>query len=184
MSSQQSQSSFHLLEESDSEIEEQEQEQEQEQEKEKEKEKEKEEEPSSCIICYEQVTIGGKGSVVTRCNHVYCDKCFGQMMQRSNQCGYCREELCPPSSSTKKRLTYTQKATFVHEIITSDQMTQLVYDDMIRQIIYSPDVSVKKDSKQIMHTCIELLKNVRIDYGMTMAGIRILEDYEQFTLDS
>lgn len=136
------------------------------------KEKEKD---SECVICYESVNIGGNGSVVTRCGHVYCDACFCRMVQRDNRCGYCREELCPPLP-TRKIMTYTQKTAIVRELVGRDDTRNIVYNDMIRQIVYSRGVNL--ENNLMISKCIELLREVKFDYIMTVVGLNSIEYYE------
>lgn len=139
------------------------------------KEKEKEKEQVECVICYESVNIGGKGTVITKCGHAYCDKCFCLMVQRDNRCGYCREELCPPLP-TRKVMTYAEKAAVVRELFAREHTKQIVYNDIIRQIVYSRGINV--ENNLMIGKFIEILKEVDFDYVMTVVGLNSIEYYE------
>jgi hypothetical protein len=135
----------------------------------------KEKEQLECVICYESVDIGGKGTVITKCGHAYCDKCFCLMVQRDNRCGYCREELCPPLPA-RKVMTYTEKAAVVRELFGREHTKQIVYNDIIRQVVYSQGINV--ENKLMVGKFIEILKKVDFNYVMTVVGLNSIEYYE------
>jgi len=150
---------------------EREREEEKEEEEKKEKEK-KEKEEEECVICYDSMVIGGRGTVVTKCGHVYCVTCFGKLIQRNNKCGYCREELCPPME--KPKLNNKQRDFLVANILHTEHMNAVLYSDFEIQVTSALRKTVESEETRI--TCLNILKQVNIDCGMWIASLLVFDE--------
>ena len=138
-----------------------------------------------CIVCYNNVTPGGNGSVKTECGHTYCVGCFVEHMRHSNKCGYCRSEVSGPIQ--KKTLSQNEIVTLVEETVLAEEINQTIYTDFYAQVQqYIADVERKtiniRDKELIMSVCINLMNRIRLDYCIWVTGItvgeRVAQEYE------
>lgn len=55
-------------------------------------------ENTGCVICY------GDASIITECNHLYCETCIRQLQERYNNCAYCRKQYKSVSYITLEKI--------------------------------------------------------------------------------
>jgi len=94
-------------------------------------EEEVEREKRECIICYEAV---GNEKVSIKCGHTYCVGCFVKHMRLSNECAYCRTELCEVPQK-KRRMNSDTRSNLIEEALNNeDGVSQTMKADFMRQM--------------------------------------------------
>ena len=48
----------------------------------------------SCPICFMLLNRTRKKIILTKCNHIYCHKCWIEWSQENNECPMCRMPIC------------------------------------------------------------------------------------------
>jgi hypothetical protein len=76
-------------------------------------EEEVEREKRECIICYETVE---NEKVSIKCGHTYCVGCFVKHMRLSNECAYCRTELCEVPQN-KRRMNAQTRSQLIEDAL-------------------------------------------------------------------
>jgi hypothetical protein len=87
-------------------------------------------EQRECIICYETV---GNEKVSIKCGHTYCVGCFVKHMRLSNECAYCRTELCELPQN-KRRMNTEIRSNLIEEALNEDGVCQALKTDFMRQM--------------------------------------------------
>jgi hypothetical protein len=87
-------------------------------------------EQRECIICYETV---GNEKVSIKCGHTYCVGCFVKHMRLSNECAYCRTELCEVPQN-KRRMNTEIRSHLIEEALNDEGVSQAMKTDFIRQM--------------------------------------------------
>lgn len=95
-------------------------------------EAEVEREKMECIICYETV---GNEKVSIKCGHTYCVGCFVKHMRVSNECAYCRTELCEVPQN-KRRMSAQTRSRLIDDALIGgeDGVCQSFKEDFMRQM--------------------------------------------------
>lgn len=130
-----------------------------------------------CIVCYEDVIQGGNGSVKTKCGHIYCVNCFAQHMRRSNNCGYCRQELT--EKIIKKTLTVDEKNALVVDSLLTNNTFNLIYSNFLAQAQTLLNNTLFPmpcdDTSLIKNICLSILGDIQLDYCLWIAGTKICD---------
>jgi len=137
-------------------------------------EEEVEREKRECIICYEAV---GNEKVSIKCGHTYCVGCFVTHMRMSNQCAYCRTELCEVPQS-KRKMTRDTRTNIVETALTSSNgwLRQTLLDDFTRQTreavlqINSAKTNTRSVT-EMNRTINEAIQSVDITFASYLIGI-------------
>ena len=87
-------------------------------------------EQRECIICYETV---GNEKVSIKCGHTYCVGCFVKHMRLSNECAYCRTELCEVPQN-KRRMNTEIRSHLIEEALNDEGVSQAMKTDFMRQM--------------------------------------------------
>ena len=139
-----------------------------------------------CIICYDKVIKGGKGSVKTECGHIYCTKCFVDHMRRSNKCGICRRDVSVPI--TKKTLSTDEINALVQDSVLNGDTFRMIYTDFYSQVqrnlIWQNQQLIGDRDKELVNSvCTNVLREVQLDYCVWLVGVtvaqRIAVEYER-----
>lgn len=94
-------------------------------------EEEAEREKRECIICYETVE---NEKVSIKCGHTYCVGCFVKHMRLSNDCAYCRTELCEVPQK-KRRIDTDTRSRLIEQALGGDEgISQTMKTDFMRQM--------------------------------------------------
>lgn len=137
-------------------------------------EEEVEREKMECVICYETV---GNEKVSIQCGHTYCVGCFVKHMRMSNQCAYCRTELCELPQS-KRKMTRDTRTNIVEAALTSNNgwLRQTLLDDFKRQtqeaVLQLTSAKTNTRSATEMNRIInEAVQSVNITFASYLIGI-------------
>jgi hypothetical protein len=126
-----------------------------------------------CFVCYETVSV--RGQVKTPCGHTYCIACFVQHTQinKSNNCGYCRTELEIPRKQSAG-MSVIKRTEIINNCISDYEIYETIYTDFYRQMriaIHSHPTLV--DSARATNVCKEILKDISLDFGLWMIGMKV-----------
>jgi hypothetical protein len=129
-----------------------------------------------CIICYSEVSLGGKGSVKTECGHIYCTKCFVDHMRRSNKCGICRRDVSVPI--VKKTLSPDEINTVVLESALTEATFRMIYTDFYTQVqqkLVGQQIINNRDKDLVNSVCTNVLREVQLDYCVWLTGVTVAQ---------
>jgi hypothetical protein len=126
-----------------------------------------------CFVCYENVSV--QGQVKTPCGHTYCIGCFVQHTQfnKANNCGYCRTKIEIPRKPSVG-LSVIKRTEIINKCISDYDMYETIYTEFYRQMriaIHSHPTLV--DSALITQVCKEILKDISLDFGLWMIGMKV-----------
>jgi len=137
-------------------------------------EEELEREKRECIICYEAV---GNEKVSIKCGHTYCVGCFVKHMRVSNECAYCRTELCEVPQS-KRKMTRDTRTNIVETALTSSNgwLRQTLLDDFTRQtreavLQLNSSKTNTRSVTEMNRTINEAIQSVDITFASYLIGI-------------
>jgi hypothetical protein len=128
-------------------------------------------EQRECIICYEMV-VNEKVSI--KCGHTYCVGCFVKHMRLSNECAYCRTELCE-APQNKRRMTADTRTGLIERAFDFDYLHQTLRSDFIRQMRESiarriPRVNTRTDTLA-MELCAKAVVSVDMTFASWFVGL-------------
>jgi hypothetical protein len=127
-----------------------------------------------CFVCYENVNE--QGQVKTPCGHTYCIGCFVQHTQinQASNCGYCRTKLELPRKPSS--ISVSKRNEIINKCISDYDMYVTIYSDFYRQMrsaIHSHPTLA--NSAQMTEICKEVLKEVSLDFGLWMIGMKVTD---------
>ena len=139
-------------------------------------EEEVEREKRECIICYETV---GNEKVSIKCGHTYCVGCFVKHMRLSNECAYCRTELCELPQK-KRRINSDTRSRLIDQALNDDEtisqtlkadFVRQMRDSITRQITDSHDPDNLRSALITNEICAKAVIEVDITFASWVVGI-------------
>jgi hypothetical protein len=136
-------------------------------------EEEVEREKRECIICYEAVD---NEKVSIKCGHTYCVGCFVKHMRLSNECAYCRTELCEVPQN-KRRMSAQTRSRLIDDALIGgeDGVCQSFKEDFMRQMRNSITRQIAEKfprniGSETMTTMTEMCETAVMSVNMTFAS--------------
>lgn len=138
-------------------------------------EEEVEREKRECIICYETVD---NEKVSIKCGHTYCVGCFVKHMRLSNECAYCRTELCEVPQN-KRRMNAQTRSQLIEDALNLEVgACETVKADFMRQMRVSITREIAENcprnvrsATMMTEMCARAVMSVDMSFASWVVGI-------------